>query len=208
MVIGIDEAGRGPWAGPLVAGAVCLRSPIAGLRDSKKLTKLRRTRLAAEIKVEAAAWGLGWVSPGELDEVGMTEAVRLAMRRALDELERRLAQTAAVGSSDTNAVKSYTIIIDGSINYLVDDARTSCLIRADDSVPEVSAASILAKVARDRYMEQASLEYPEYSFDRHAGYGTAAHLAALQQHGPCPLHRQSFAPIKKICANPGKLINR
>jgi ribonuclease HII len=182
MIIGIDEVGRGCWAGPVVAGAVLLQDPLPGLRDSKKLTKAARERLDAEIRLHAIAFGLGWVPAPEVDAIGLTEAVRLAMRRAV---------AAITAPYDA-------IIIDGNYNFLDDNPRSSCLIKADDTVPAVSAASILAKVARDKYMRDATLQYPGYSFEKHVGYGTAAHLAALKEQGVCALHRRSFAPIKAL----------
>lgn len=183
ITVGIDEVGRGCWAGPVVAGAVILNGPILGLKDSKKLTKQQRERLAATIQVEAAAVGLGWVEPTELDKIGLTAAVGLAMRRALDEID--------VGFEE--------IIIDGNLNYFPKDERARAIIKADDSVPAVSAASIVAKVARDNYMATiAHHKYPEYAFDRHVGYGTSQHLAMLKLYGVCDLHRKSFRPIQAL----------
>jgi ribonuclease HII len=183
MIVGIDEVGRGCWAGPLVAGAVVLSEPIVGLRDSKKLTKLQRERLSAEIQVQAAAIGLGWVSPEEVDELGLSGAVRLAMERALAQI----------------TVPYERIIVDGNLNFLASNPKSEALIRADDSVPAVSAASIVAKVARDKWMStDAVRDYPQYHFDKHVGYGTALHLAMLKEHGVCPLHRRSFKPIQSL----------
>lgn len=182
MTVGIDEVGRGCWAGPLVAGAVLLGDPIAGLADSKKLSKARRAKLDAEIRLHAIAFGLGWVTPQEVDDIGLTEAVRLAMQRAVAEI----------------TVAYDEIIIDGNYNYLSADPRSTCLIKADDSIPAVSAASIIAKVARDAFMSNASLQYPGYHFENHVGYGTTAHAAALKLQGICDLHRRSFAPIKAL----------
>ncbi len=180
LLAGIDEVGRGCWAGPLVAGAVVLRRPIAGLKDSKQLTKLQRERLAVQIQTEALACGLGWVAAAELDELGMTRALYAAYRRAL-----------------TFIVPAVTeIIIDGAYNVLQDDPRAHAVIRADGSVPAVSAASIIAKVARDRYMAAAAKQFPGYGFERHVGYGTAGHQAALAQLGVCQLHRRSFRPVR------------
>lgn len=180
MIVGLDEVGRGCWAGPLVAGAVILGEPIAGLKDSKKLSRTQREKLDAEIRVSALGFGLGWVSPEELDRVGLTEAVRLAMQRALAEVK-------AVYDE---------IIIDGNLNFFADDSRSRAVIGADNSVPEVSAASIIAKVARDRYMAEMALCFPGYGFDKHVGYGTAAHQLALQANGLTELHRRSFKPIQ------------
>lgn len=181
MIVGIDEVGRGCWAGPVVAGAVVLRRAIPGLRDSKKLTKKERERLDVIIRRRAVAIGLGWVSPEELDRVGLTQAVRLAMERALAEI----------------TVAYDEIIIDGSYNFLKHVPTTRTMIKADDRIPAVSAASILAKVARDAYMAtEAAQAHPHYSFERHVGYGTALHRAAIELHGLCNLHRRSFAPVK------------
>jgi len=182
VIVGIDEVGRGCWAGPLVAGAVLLSTPISGLKDSKQLSKKQREKLAAEIQVQAAAFGTGWVSPAEVDELGLTAAVSLAMRRALGQI-----------------VDAYDeIIIDGNINFLIDNPKARALVKADATVPAVSAASIIAKVARDRYMTEAAAKYPAYGFDRHVGYGTALHLKNLRLHGLCDLHRRSFRPISEM----------
>lgn len=185
LVVGVDEVGRGCWAGPLVAGAVLLDQPIPGLKDSKQLTRRQREALDAQIRVAALGFGLGWVDPHELDEVGLTEAVRLAMHRAV---------AAITAPYDA-------IVVDGNYNFLADDPRSSCLIKADALVPAVSAASILAKVARDKYMAHAALQYADYGFEKHVGYGTAVHMAALLEFGVCDLHRRSFAPIRKILAD-------
>lgn len=185
IVLGIDEVGRGCWAGPLLAGAVILDAtkPLpANLRDSKKLSKLQREKLAEWIKAESTDYGLGWVSAEEVDALGLTEAVRLAMQRAVGEIQASCDQ----------------IIIDGHFNFLEHDSRTVALIKADDSVPAVSAASIIAKVARDQYMAELALDFPEYGFDKHVGYGTAAHLLALQSHGVTNLHRKSYKPIQAL----------
>lgn len=186
-ILGIDEVGRGPWAGPLVAGAVVLREPVDGLADSKKLSKKRRESL--DVKIRENSWyGLGWVSAIELDRIGMTKAVQLAMLRAVKALH-------AMGGEYTE------IIIDGSINYFtkVNGLKTdkvSAAIKADGNVASVSAASIIAKVARDNYMAELSLQYPAYGFDKHVGYGTATHSAALKKYGTTLEHRKSFKPIR------------
>jgi ribonuclease HII len=182
LIVGIDEVGRGCWAGPLVAGAVILRAPIIGLKDSKKLTKVQREKLTSEINVKAASVGLGWVTPAEIDKVGLTQAVRLAMQRALAEI----------------TIDFDEIIIDGNYNFLVDDPRAKAVVKADDSVPAVSAASIVAKVARDQWMAEAALTFPNYGFDRHVGYGTKLHLDMLQAHGICALHRLSYKPVTRF----------
>lgn len=182
MIVGIDEVGRGSWAGPVVAGAVLLAKPIRGLRDSKKLTREQRETLDLKIRKHALAIGLGWVSSEELDSIGMTEAVRLAMRRAMAEID-----------------KPYNrIIIDGNYNYLRENPLAQTMVKADDSVPAVSAASIVAKVARDAWMRQSAERYPHYGFESHVGYGTTKHRQALQEYGVCDLHRRCFSPIQEL----------
>lgn len=181
MIVGIDEVGRGAWAGPLLVGAVALDDAvIEGLTDSKKLTKKRRESLAHELKRSSARIGLGWVSARDIDRIGMSEALKLASVRAL----RRV---------DGGDIEQ--IVIDGTIR-LIDDSRVTTLKQADLIVPAVSAASIAAKVARDAYMAQMDHALPGYGFAGHVGYGTAAHTAALSAHGPSPIHRMSFAPLK------------
>ena len=187
IIAGIDEVGRGCWAGPLVAGAVVLDKPIEGLRDSKKLSKKQREKLAPLIHEQALAVGIGWVTPEELDVSGITMAVKLAMERALAQLRTNYSEEREMVSA---------VIIDGNINYLPEEPLAEAVIKADDTVPAVSAASIVAKVARDQYMEQMALAHPAYGFEKHVGYGTAAHIAALTEHGVTPLHRLSFAPIR------------
>jgi len=160
---------------------VLLRRPIRGLRDSKKLTKLQRERLDIIIRRQALAIGLGWVTSEELDAGGLTAAVRLAMQRALEAI----------------ALPFEEIIIDGNYNFLAHDPRARPVIRADDTVPAVSAASIVAKVARDNFMIAAAGTHPGYGFETHVGYGTPAHAAALQAQGVCALHRRSFMPVRQ-----------
>lgn len=185
MILGIDEAGRGPWAGPLVVGAVVLgATQIAGLDDSKKLTKKKRESLEKEIIAHASAYGLGWVSAKELDELGMSEALRLATRRAVEQIH----------------VPYHEIIIDGTVNFLAGTTKgryVTTMPKADALIPSVSAASILAKVARDRYMAEQDNIYPGYGFGQNAGYGVAAHREAIERLGITPLHRLSFAPLRK-----------
>ncbi|MBL8122244.1 ribonuclease HII [Candidatus Saccharibacteria bacterium] len=197
-IVGLDEVGRGCWAGPLVAAAVLLDAPIEGLRDSKKLSKKRREVLAAQVKSQAKAYGVGWVTPAEIDVMGLTAAVRLAMERALEELQ-------------TTSTDYDEIIIDGNYNFLAGcdrldlahlalglTCRISTQIRADDSVPAVSAASIIAKVSRDEYMAAAAKQFPGYNFEHNVGYGTRAHSHALETLGVTMLHRKSFKPIQKF----------
>lgn len=184
MILGIDEAGRGPWAGPLVVGAVVLGCEIEGLNDSKKLTKKRREQLEIEILNKAQAAATGWVSAAELDELGMSEALRLATRRAVEQI----------------TVPYHEIIIDGTVNFLRDTSKgryVTTLPKADALIPSVSAASIIAKVARDRYMTELGETYPEYGFKRHAGYGVAKHREAIERIGVIAEHRLSFTPLQK-----------
>lgn len=197
-ILGIDEVGRGPWAGPLVIGA-CVLNPRFDekeneieaetwqdeLNDSKKLTAKKREKLAPIIKEKAKATGLGWVSAKELDEIGLAEALKLATRRAVEKIPRETFSE---------------IIIDGTSNFLKDtdlENLVSVLPKADAKIKEVSAASIIAKVARDNYMKDIAEQYPGYAFEKHVGYGTAAHKKALQELGPCPEHRHSFKPVQK-----------
>lgn len=182
ITVGIDEVGRGCWAGPLVAGAVILNEPITGLKDSKKLSKKQRERLAVSIEIEAAAISLGWVTAAEIDYIGLSAAVGLAMQRALEQI------TAAYDE----------IIIDGNVNFFLENPKARAVIKADDSVEAVSAASIVAKVARDRYMAEIAEKYPDYGFKKHVGYGTALHLERLKLYGVSDLHRRSFKPVNAL----------
>jgi len=178
MIAGLDEAGRGPLAGPVVAAAVVLAEPIDGLADSKKLSARQRERLAVLIKASATGWALGIASVEEIDTVNILQATLLAMRRAL--LSLPCAPTLA--------------LVDGlHLPALPCPARA--LVGGDGLEPAIMAASILAKVARDSMMDELHEQYPVYGFARHRGYGTAVHLAALREHGPCPAHRRSFRPI-------------
>jgi ribonuclease HII len=185
MILGIDEVGRGPWAGPLVIGAVVLGgSEIEGLTDSKKLSKKRRDELDVIIRRDAAGYGLGWVDAKEIDEIGLSAALLLATKRAVEQVK----------------TPYHEIIIDGTINFLQDTSKgdyVTTLKKADLLVPSVSAASIIAKVARDNYMAMQDEVYPGYKFSAHVGYGTAVHRAAIESLGVTPLHRLSFAPLKQ-----------
>ncbi|RWZ78843.1 MAG: ribonuclease HII [Candidatus Microsaccharimonas sossegonensis] len=189
MILGIDEVGRGPWAGPLVVGAVVLgNDKIDGLTDSKKLTKKKRAALDAEIRRKATGFGLGWVSAQEIDEIGLGAALRLATIRAVEQIK----------------TPYHEIIIDGTINFLRETAKgryVTTLPKADRLIQSVSAASIIAKVARDRYMSFQDAIYPGYMFSSHVGYGTAAHRIEIDSLGVTPLHRLSFAPLKKYKAS-------
>lgn len=190
-ILGIDEVGRGPLAGPLVVGAVILpveeKEWFNELKDSKKLTAKKREKLNEIILAEAAT-GLGWVSNVELDEVGMSEALRLATRRAVKAVQELHAPFSQ-------------IMIDGKVNFLKGTSLgkyVSVIVKADDLIREVSAASIIAKVARDKYMTEMAKKYPEYGFDKHVGYGTAFHRKAIEEFGVCPEHRRSFEPCKSL----------
>ena len=189
-LLGIDEVGRGPWAGPLVVGACVLREPIDGLTDSKKLTPKKREALAPIIR-EKAYCGLGWVSATELDEIGLSAALRKACREAVKQVQ--------AAHAEFNG-----IIIDGTVNFLSDTPLGKFVTvrpKADLLVPEVSAASIIAKVARDHYMVELASRFPGYGFEKHVGYGTALHKNALLELGPCEEHRRSFRPIAELSQN-------
>ncbi len=180
LVAGVDEAGRGPLAGPVVAAAVILdeRQPIAGLADSKKLTALRRERLFDEIRAKALCCSVAEASVEEIDRLNILQATLLAMRRAVQGLR----------------LKPALVLVDGN-RLPVLDIPAQAIVKGDALVPAISAASILAKVHRDRWCAEVHAQYPQYGFDAHKGYGTAAHLQALRAHGASPLHRRSFAPV-------------
>lgn len=186
LICGIDEAGRGPWAGPVTAGAVILNAaqPIAGLTDSKKLSEKKRLALEPLIKNCARAWALGWASPEEIDELNIRQANHLAMRRAV----------AALG------VIPAQILIDGNDTPTDLPCPARAIIKGDLTEPCISAASILAKTARDRLMAELDAAHPGYGFAAHKGYGTAIHAEALTRLGPSPIHRLSFAPVRRAAA--------
>lgn len=190
-ILGIDEVGRGPLAGPLVIGAVILpddeRPWFKELRDSKKLTAKKREELNKLILKEAST-GLGWVEASELDEIGISKALKLATKRAVKQV-----QSLHISFSQ--------IIIDGKVNFLSDTPLakyTSTCIKGDDKIREISSASIIAKVARDHYMVELAKKYPEYNFDKHVGYGTKTHVAAIYKYGLTSEHRKSFEPCKSL----------
>jgi len=196
MILGIDEVGRGPYAGPLVIGACILgdwqnsenAEWIEKLTDSKKLSAKRREELYVLIKEKALATATGWVSSAEIDEMGLSEALRLATRRAVEQIQK-------------TKVPFSEIIIDGTMNFLVGtklEKYVSTLKKGDFLVKEISAASILAKVERDKYMMELDAIYPEYGFGKHVGYGTAAHQKAMEEFGLTPEHRRSFRPVREI----------
>ncbi|MCU0971245.1 MAG: ribonuclease HII [Gammaproteobacteria bacterium] len=179
---GVDEAGRGPLAGPVFAAAVVLdpERPIIGLRDSKKLSAAQRERLADEIRGRALDWALGRAEADEIDRLNILQATLLAMRRAVESLR----------------TPPQRVLVDGNRCPRLSVA-CEAVVRGDSTVPAISAASILAKVARDAEMQRLHATYPGYGFDGHKGYPTAAHLAALGRIGPCPEHRRSFAPVRR-----------
>ncbi len=183
---GVDEAGRGPLAGPVYAAAVILNParPIPGLKDSKKLSAASRVRLAHEIREHALAWAVATASVAEIERLNILHASMLAMRRAV----LLLHPTPELALIDGNRCPDLPCL-----------ARA--IIKGDSLEPAISAASILAKTERDKEMEKLAVIYPEYGFDRHAGYPTPEHLAALEAHGPCPEHRRLFGPVKKIIEN-------
>jgi ribonuclease HII len=187
LIVGVDEAGRGPLAGPVFAAAVVLdpERPIVGLRDSKKLSPKRREALAELIRERALAWAVAQASAEEIDQVNILQATLLAMQRAIDELAT-LSQVSAVRAR-----------VDGQYVPALPEGWTGeAIIGGDDSDAAISAASILAKVARDQLMDRFEERYPGYGFGQHKGYGTATHLTALRNLGPCQEHRRSFAPVR------------
>ena len=186
LVCGVDEAGRGPLAGPVYAAAVILdpARPIEGLADSKKLSERKREYLALEIRERALAFGIAWASVEEIDSINILQATLLAMRRAVEAL----------------SVQPNEALIDGNrCPMLAMPARA--IIRGDATEPAISAASILAKTARDAEMRRIHETFPQYALDRHKGYDTALHRAALRLHGPTFFHRKSFAPVRELLAS-------
>ncbi len=183
LVAGVDEAGRGPLAGPVVAAAVILDElhPIAGLADSKKLTALRREKLYDEIRAKALCCSIAQASVEEIDQLNILQATLLAMRRAVEGLR----------------LKPAKVLVDGN-RLPVLDVLAEAIVKGDATVPAISAASILAKVHRDRWCADYDREFPQYGFAAHKGYGTAEHLAALRAHGACPQHRKTFAPVTEV----------
>lgn len=188
FIIGVDEAGRGPWAGPVTAAAVILdpARPVAGLTDSKKLSEKARDRLAPLIRERALGWSVAEASVVEIDTLNIRQATFLAMQRAIAGV---FAQTASAGAM---------ILIDGNALPADLPAPARAIIKGDLTEPSISAASILAKTHRDAQMTSLCNTYPGYGFSGHKGYGTAAHAEALARLGPCPVHRQSFAPVKAL----------
>jgi len=186
-VCGVDEAGRGPLVGAVVAGAVVLdpSNPIDGLRDSKKLTPARREFLYEQIIEKAKAWGVGQASPAEIDDINILQATMLAMRRAIEDLTIRL------GAWPDKA------LVDGN-RYPDLPISAEAIIKGDSKEPAISAASIIAKVTRDRQMQALDNLHPQYGFAQHMGYPTEAHFAALKEFGACDEHRRSFSPVRRV----------
>ena len=183
LTAGVDEAGRGPLMGPVVAAAVILDDlkPIKGLADSKKLTALQRDKLYDEIRAKALCCSIAMATVEEIDELNILQATMLAMKRAVEGLR----------------LKPHKALVDGNRLPAL-QMLAEAIVKGDAKVPAISAASILAKVTRDRWCAEYDLQYPQYGFAGHKGYGTAAHLLALQEHGACPQHRKTFAPVAAV----------
>lgn len=183
IVCGVDEAGRGPLAGPVFAAAVILdpSRPIDGLRDSKRLSEARRAELAPLIQANALAWAIARSSESEIDRLNILEATMLAMKRAVQALQT----VPTLALIDGNRIPRMRV-------------RAIAIVEGDDKVQAISAASILAKTARDAALVKLHRKYPQYGFDQHKGYGTELHLERLRQHGPSPVHRRSFAPVRAL----------
>jgi len=183
LICGVDEAGRGPLAGPVFAAAVILdpNKPINGLRDSKKLSEAQRDALAVLIKDNALAWSIAQCSEEEIDKLNILQATMLAMRRAVEGL----------------ATQPTLALIDGN-RCPVMNVRSEAIVKGDDKVAAISAASILAKTARDAALQVLHEQYPHYAFDQHKGYPTALHLERLREHGVSPVHRKSYAPVRAL----------
>jgi ribonuclease HII len=183
LIAGVDEAGRGPLAGPVVAAAVILddQNPIRGLADSKVLTGRKREQLYDEIRAKALCCSIAEASVDEIDRINILQATMLAMRRAVEGLR----------------LKPSLVLVDGN-RLPVLAMRAEAIVKGDSKVAAISAASILAKVTRDRWCAELDAQYPQYGFAGHKGYGTAEHLRALQTHGACPQHRKTFSPVTKV----------
>jgi len=187
LLAGVDEAGRGPLAGPVVAAAVILDdlNPITGLADSKKLSPQRRDQLYDEIRAKALCFAIAQASVEEIDQLNILQATLMAMRRAVVGLR----------------LKPVKVLVDGN-QLPVLKVLAEAIVKGDTKVPAISAASILAKVHRDRWCQEVHQEFPQYGFDQHKGYGTAFHLNALKIYGACLHHRKSFAPVKSAYVSP------
>ncbi len=183
LIAGVDEAGRGPLAGPVVAAAVILDDshPIKGLADSKVLTALKREKLFDEIRAKALCFSIAQATVQEVDRLNILQATLLAMRRAVEGLR----------------LKPVKVLVDGN-RLPVLEMLAEAIVKGDSKIPSISAASILAKVHRDRWCVEIDKQYPQYGFAAHKGYGTAEHLLALRTHGACPEHRQTFNPVAQV----------
>lgn len=201
MIIGVDEAGRGPLAGPVCAAAVMLHPgrPMVGLADSKQLSEKKRAQLAPQIMERCASYGVGWASVEEIDRHDILRATFMAMARAVEQCAQRL------GLPD-DAWRTVTVHVDGNRSPGAFTGpwswpyATETFVKGDQTQPAISAASILAKTERDAEMRRLDALYPEYGFAQHAGYGTVMHMTALNRLGPSPVHRQSFAPVARAQA--------
>lgn len=187
IIAGTDEVGRGPLAGPVVAAAVILPKvyDLPGLTDSKKLSEKKREHLCDLIKAQALCWALGEASVEEIDKLNILQASLLAMTRALEALQAKPDKILVDGTFAPNFKGGSKTVIE-------------TIIGGDAKIPEISAASIIAKVTRDALMIKLADVYPQYGFSSHKGYGTKKHLEAIREYGPCPLHRRSFEPIKQL----------
>ena len=188
IVAGLDEAGRGPLAGPVVAGCVVISSPsqvVDIVRDSKKMTKKQRDLAFDLIKEKSDAYGVGIIDAKRIDEIGIRYAVLEAMTKAISEVEKMLGKRVEY------------IIADGGI-YLLEDYSMESINKGDLNHYSIAAGSVLAKVTRDRMMEDYAKQYPEYGFEKHVGYGTKYHMEMISKYGPCEIHRRSFAPISNL----------
>lgn len=188
IVVGIDEAGRGPWAGPVSAGAVVIDSGckiIDIVRDSKKMSEKHRDEAFDLIKENCIGWGIGLVSAKEIDDIGIQKAVLKAMSIALK------------GVEDMVGTRADYLIVDGTNVEMIDGYRMLKIKQGDLNHYSIACGSILAKVQRDRLMKEYSIQYPEYGFDHHVGYGTKVHIEALERYGVCEIHRRSYKPVAK-----------
>ncbi len=181
LIVGLDEVGRGCLAGPVVAGAVILGKPIVGLMDSKKLNKVKRQKLDIIIRRDAIAFGIGITSIEDVNMHGLTWSISHAMKNALNSIN----------------IKFDKIIIDGNYNFLPKESNVELIIKADNTIPAVSAASIIAKTHRDNLMINLSKEFPEYGFEKHVGYGTKLHFEMINKYGPCIQHRMFYKPLAR-----------
>jgi len=195
LICGVDEAGRGPLAGSVYAAAVILdpNQPIQGLADSKKLSEKKRDRLSVEIRQKALAWGIASSSCQEIDEINILQASLLAMQRAIEALQTQFTITPHLVQVDGNKTPSISL-------------PCEAIVKGDSKLQAISAASILAKVARDAELYALDKQYPQYGFAKHKGYPSTAHLMALQEHGICPQHRLSYGPVKQVLYNTTKTV--